>query len=735
MIRIVILVFILFSFCTTYSQKEISKKTSRPKVGLVLSGGGAKGYAYIGLLKVLHEVNMPIDYIGGSSIGAVVGAMYAIGYHPDTIERIVRNTDWDQMISNGLDRKYLAFEEKAFGEKSIFSVPIDSNRLSLGSSLMGSLNVDLFLNRVFSPVYGVDDFSQLEIPFLCMGTDLLTGEGILLESGSLPRAIRASMAIPGYFSPINYQGHYLIDGGVVNNYPAEQVKNKGVDIIIGGDVQAKSVTDINELNSITKILDHIIGYKRVDANVKGKELTDYYVRFEMDYSMMDFNEYDSIINIGYEVAKQHYAELKHLADSLNSYDQVELRELDVQILDTVFIDDVIVDGNEKLKKKIVKGYFDEHKKDVVTIDGIEESVRYLAGTKSFKDLNYKLYEESKETKLMLKFNKAGQGELSAAMNYNDNYKGNIKISVIFRNLWNTRIKVFTDLVLGQSPRLYSLFIINNGLIPGIGFEVDFYSFDLSTYADGDKNNNWDINNFSTSLFMPITGGNNRLFKLGLQYDYHMFDQDISLGEDSIHDGRFRHFGQVYASMNVDSRDRMRFATKGVNMEINAKYALPLEDVFTEEASNNFYAYMKYDRYYSVFKRFVFNPSFFVGYSYIERDKIQKYEYGLGGQGSFSYEDAIIPFTGLRFVEQFGNYSAVVRNHFRYMVYEKIYATAMVDFGFVENEFSDITIDNHLLGYGVKVSYDSFIGPISFSLMGSNKVKTMTYFFNIGFPLK
>lgn len=728
-------ILILFFFIHSFGQ-NIPKpnSTTRPKVGLVLSGGGAKGYAYIGLLKVLHEINMPIDYIGGSSIGSIMGGLYAIGYHPDSIEKIIRNEDWGMIISNKLDRKYVAYEEKLFGEKYLFSLPIENNKVSIGSSLLGSLNVDLMLNRLFSPVYHIEDFNKLNTPFLCIGTDLITGEEFVLNKGSVPRAIRASMAIPGYFPPTNYQGHYFIDGGVVNNYPAEQVKELGADIIIGGDVQSKLTTDIEDLDNILKIMDHVIGYQRIEANTKGLELTDYHIHFEMDYSMMDFTEYDSIIALGERVAMQYYDELKFLADSLNAIESSPPQKLTTTPLDTILINNVQLIGDESLKGKLVSGFFNEEQNTIMSLYDIEESMKYLSGTKSFDDLNYELEKNDEETNLKVHFKKAGQGSVSAGMHYDDSYKGILLANFTLRNIWNTRAKFFTDIFLGQSPRMKSMLIINNGFKPGFGVELDFYSFDFSTYDNGEKSNNWQFDNFSASIFTPMVLENKTLFKLGIKYDYFKYGQDVVIDTTKETAGKFIEYGEAFLSLDIDNRDKHYFSTQGICFEFKAKYVSPLKDMFTSDGSNNYYFYFKLNYNKKISNKIVFKPGAFAGYSIQDKERIPKQLFGLGGQSKANYIDGFVPFTGLRFIEEFGLYSGVVRTHFQYNFLPNFYATAMGDMGIAENELKNINIDYLLYGYGLKLSYDSFIGPIEFSVMGSNRAKNANFFLSIGYPL-
>jgi len=173
---------------------------------LVLSGGGAKGFAYIGLFKVLKEVGLHIDYVAGTSIGSIMAGFYAAGYDPDTLTAIVRAQDWDKVMSDNVDRKYISFIDKEMGNRLVITLPIDKEKkaVSLMSSLSEGQNVDLLLNRFFAANYKVKDFSKLPVPFFCIATDLFTGDAVLIDTGNMVQAIRASMSIPGYFNPVKY---------------------------------------------------------------------------------------------------------------------------------------------------------------------------------------------------------------------------------------------------------------------------------------------------------------------------------------------------------------------------------------------------------------------------------------------------------------------------------------------------------------------------------------------------
>lgn len=731
------------------SQSIVSKDIEKPSVGLVLSGGGAKGFSYVGLLKVLEEVDMPIDYIGGSSIGAIIGALYATGYSPEKIEELIREQNWDDLINDKLERKYISYEEKLFADKYIFTIPIEESGFTL-SSIMGSFNIDLMLNKLFAPVAHIEDFKELPIPFLCIGTDLITGEAVVLDSGNVARAIRASMAIPGYFPPIKYGDNYLIDGGVVNNYPAEQIKDLNIDIIVGGDVQSGLKSSMDELRSVPAILDQVISFNRIDANKKGWALTDHYVHISMPYGMLDFSQYDSIIAYGERVAREHYDELKNLADSVNALRSDSRRELNTQPLDSIKINEIRLQGMKWQQQERFKGYFEGLEMGEASIDEIEERMKLLKGTGSFHDLYYELNMDDPEmANLDIYATAPNLGSLSAGIHSDDIYHGSILASFALRNIKGTRAKFFADLVLGQNPRLHSMLIVNNGFKPGIGATLDFYRFTFPLYNNDKKINTWHFETFNSSLFIPMTVKNNFFFRTGFEYELFRFRQDIIVDSTLEDYQSWKDYGDLFVEFNYDNRDKVYFSTKGRTVHLSARHAMPFSKEWNNFVSNATIFKLEYKGYFSLSERLVFNPGFFAGYTLIKEDpQISPYSsdgvsgnlapvqhlFGFGGLNPNNYVDNHIAFTGLRFIERLGMYAGKVSLNFQYNFYPKLYATFMSDFGLNEISRHDIISENlqGLVGVGLKLSYDSFIGPVEVSFMKSNISKSPMVFLNIGY---
>jgi len=749
----ILLVFLLFvSDLSALAQSPINDTVRhRPKVGLVMSGGGAKGWAYIGLLKVMHEAGLEVDYVAGSSAGSIVGAMYALGYHPDTMISIIKNIDWDNLLVDNLDRKYIAYEEKEYGESYIIDLQIQKKNVGLKASMYEGQVINLMLNRIYSPAYKIHDFNKLQTPFLCMGTDLINGDPVVLDKGYLPMAIRSSMSIPAYFSPTYYNDKYIVDGGVVNNYPVEPVKKRGVEYIIGADVQQGKDVHIEDLNSIPAVLDHIIGFYRKKANDIGYNLTDLYIHYPMPYGTMDFDDYDSIIALGERVAREHYDEIKKLADSLNAIEFKPVKTYSVRPLDSVYIDDIVIEGNERISTQYFEHAFGKYRNSWVKLDELEERINMEYGSKFFDHLFYELqYDKQKDkTYLILKVKEASIGYLSVGAHYDNNYSVSLLLKGQFRNLVGKNTKIFTDLALGPNTRFRTLFLKDNGSKPGYGAKIEIYTLDFDIYDPYDisrKAGNYRYTNFKGSLFTQAIINNKFWFRLGGNYEYFRFKSKYEDGTDSISD--YNSYGNIYFSFNSDTRDRPYLSKKGMKTEIRAEYVIPISSDWIQEIFNNsLVVWFNYNQNIPLSSKFTLKPGLFLGATFqkgfplladnvnndsdLRMSPAQHWFY-MGGQSEHNFIHGFRPFTGVQFVQKYGMYQAILRMKLQYNVYQKLYVTLMGDVGANEWFMSDLFDgENIIVGYGAKFSYDSFVGPVELSIMGSN-IYGVSFFINLGY---
>ncbi len=728
-----LLLFCNISFSENYDQPS---KNKRSKIGLVLSGGGAKGFAYIGMLKVFQEVGLPIDYIGGTSIGSIMGGLYAIGYSPDEIQKMVEKQDWEPLLRDEIPRKFIAYEEKEFLENAIVSLPIKKRKIGLKRSMYKGQQINLLLNRYFSPAWNITDFSKLQIPFLCVGTDLFNGNAEVLTEGYLPMAVRASMSIPGYFSPTYYNGKYLVDGGIVNNYPAVPVKNAGAEFLIGGDVQSGLRDDISQLSSLTEIINQIVFFHAEDANKKADSLININIHFRVPAGMMDFTKYDTIIAYGESVARQYYDELKTLADSLNAIEHVPARPHVTVPLDSIDIANVIYKGNKDMSTIFLDNYFGRFKNSRISLIDLEDVITTVYGTRFFKFIFYELkpVDGGKKANLVLNMEEASPGYLSASIHYDFDYHGSIRVNGIFRNVFGNRSKLFGELVMGTNPRLRALYLISNGAKPGFGVEVDMYDFTFDYYEGYNKINKLSINNLKAAIFVTSTLNNLYSIRTGFEYEYFKFKQSLDINPDFKEYENFNSYGNVFVKFRADTRDKSYFSTTGFDAEFKILYAMTFSSGWVDTAfSNSAVMYVKFNNNVKLSPKLTLKPGLFAGWTFKQKDPPIQHWFGTGGLNDINYVSSFVPFTGVNFVQKLGLYSGILRLKLQYNVYGKLYFTLRSDFGATEEQFEEIAKPkNTMFGYGLTSSYNSFIGPIEFTVMGSNINPSVSFFVNVGF---
>ena len=289
--------YILFFLCWTVTFTTVADSiyhAGRPRVGLVLSGGGAKGIAHVGALKVIEELGIPIDYIGGTSMGSIVGGLYALGYTSFQLENFIKKADWDNLLADRISRRHISIYEKGERKRYWLQFPIKGRKINLPLGILTGQNVSNLFTELASPAYNQSDFSDLAIPFLCVATDIETGSEVVIEHGNLAKAMRASMAIPSVFTPGIIDGKQLYDGGLTNNFPANLVQNKGIDILIGVDVTSQP--EETKLNNIYQVMEQVVFMASLPLKEANKKLCNVLIVPDIaEYSASSFNAGDSLV--------------------------------------------------------------------------------------------------------------------------------------------------------------------------------------------------------------------------------------------------------------------------------------------------------------------------------------------------------------------------------------------------------------------------------------------------------
>jgi len=454
--KIAVFFLAFFTILHSYSQEQETKK---PKIGLVLSGGGAKGFAHIGVLKVLEQAGVKIDYIGGTSMGAVVGGLYATGYSARQIDSIFQATDFDALLSDYTPRSSKTFYEKRNEEMYAFTLPVKKFRIGIPTSLSkGMYNYNL-LNRLTCKVRHVRDFNQLPIPFLCMATDIETGEEVLLDKGYLAEAMLASSAFPTLFSPVEINGRLLVDGGVTNNFPIDEIKKLGADIIIGVDVQ-DDLKDRKSLEDATRILVQISNLQMIEKMKEKLKETDIYIKPDIsDFGVISFDEGQEIIKKGEEAAFAMYEKIKILGDST----KVGSTHPYAAAADSLKIKNITINTLKNYTRAYVVGKLRFKQNSNITYDDIKIGMDNITATQNFSTINYSLEKNTDKDDLVINLTEnPTKTFLKFAIHYDGLYKSGILLNatqkkIIFRN----DVASF-DVILGDNLRYNLDYYVDNG---------------------------------------------------------------------------------------------------------------------------------------------------------------------------------------------------------------------------------------------------------------------------------
>ncbi|GGE88338.1 NTE family protein [Chishuiella changwenlii] len=730
-------IFLIFSFfISTFSfAQESEKDTHRLKVGVVLSGGGAKGYAHVGALKKIEEAGIKIDYIGGTSMGAIIGGLYAAGYTPDQLQKIMYQLDITSLITQNKNRAEIPFFDKSYKEKYILELPFDNFKLTIPNAFSkGQGPLDL-LTYLFRPVHNIDDFNQLPTPFVCIGTNIETGEEKVFRSGFLPRVVLASGAYPTMLDPVNIDGKIYVDGGVVNNFPVKEVKDMGADIIIGvelGDGLQKG----DELNSAIGVLTQIMTMSIVKKTDEQKKMVDLLIKPELkNYAVTSFNEVDAIYKKGVEASDKVFDQLKEIAQKQNAQNK---SRKEIKLEDYVLVKDLEVEGLKSYNENFIKGKLGIRTPELIKYDDLKTGVDKLYASGNFNNITYKISQLNENDNLLtlkVQENKNKQS-VRFGLHYDDLFKTGLLLNFTSKSLIFKNSILSADVVVGDFARYNLNFFIDNGYIPSIGFNSYSYYFDKEIDLKNVSGNNspynkvnYNFREFTNQLYIQSTIKEKYAIGIGLEHQYtKVFTNnyiDESTNFPSLSEG---YFWKAYGYIKADNRNNANFARRGFKFSGDLKYLFDsnvagFETNYLLEGSleanfplNNFLSYRFTANFGTFFNENVTIPQKFYLGGYVE----QKF---------FNY----MRFYGLPFGSALGNNQLIFGSHVQAKILKNHYTSVFMNIANVTDRIEQIRLTNYkYLGYGVTYGYDSPLGPLNFMWSYSPNTKKGLFNLSLGY---
>lgn len=732
----VIIFFVSFFLCQNVSAQQTHDTTEvliRPRVGVVLSGGGAKGFAHLGALKVIEESGLPIDYIAGTSMGSIVGGLYAIGYDLDTLVSLVKQQDWDAVMSDRIPRKFIPIDDKIMDRHYLATFPFRNKKLQMQSALYDGELINLLLARLTSPAYMIHDYEDLDIPFICVATDMETAEAYEMDKGILQRSIRASMSIPFYFAPVEVDGRLLVDGGLRNNFPVHNLKERDIDILIGIDVQ-RDFYEKEEMTSMTVLLDQLIAMTDIDANRIARQEVDIHIRPQMsDYGMMDFNSFDSIIYAGEMAAREYLPQLQRLADSIKSIQHYETRQSNVVPLDSVYVVDVVIEGVSEHNVNFIKKSFPKTIPEYMTLSEIETSIMRVYATGYFNDIWYDMQKRPVGVALKIYCEEKEEENISIGVHYDTDYGIGILANLTMKNMFkkHRRATLEFDLNIAEAPYFKTRFYSNVSQSFKYGAELSVVSLYMNQYYKDVINNSYSVQDNRLDFFMTLMPDLDQQLRLGTVLNYvHLRDKLINVIDSDSYD--FVSF--AYFNYHLNNENTPTFASKGWKLNINGKYVMPVIKLKDgTRMKNSFVLRTDLDFSFVIGKKNSLKIGSTVGAKFGKNTLPLSYQFFVGGQSKMNYFDNIISFEGMRFTQIYGDYMAMAKLSWQYNFYKKLYAIATVNGGYLSNNYDKwFSSDNFSFGCGVTLGMETIAGPIEISLMGSNHTSGLIGFINVGY---
>ena len=698
----------VFAYLASYSQiKENLVIPKNPKIGLSLSGGGAKGFTHVGVLKVLDSLGVKVDYISGTSMGAIVGGLYAAGYTGKDIERVVMDTDFYSLITDPKPRQETSFFSKSV-DKYLLTVPLRNGKVSLPSSIStGQRNVYL-LKELLKNVSNIDDFSKLPIPFMCVGTNIESGRMQIFEKGDLVSSILASSAFPSLLEPVKIGDSIYVDGAMSVNYPSKPLKDKGIDIVIGVDLN-QPLAKRENLNSVISIMNQIIDFGIKKETINQYKYTD--INIKPDLSGITATSYDNkrqILDSGYVEALKYVDILKKLPK--RKFERI--RSSINPIYSSVYkIDSLAVENATIYKSNYIRGKMGLNLPSMQTYGSVNKMIDKLYATNNYRFINYDIIQQDNRNYLKLYVTEdEARHFLKFGLHYDEIFKTGLLLNYSAKRLLFRNSNLSMDIVVGDNPRYYFNYFIDNGYIPGFGIYSTGMTFDLKNF-DNNTTETWDW--FRNEVFLQSVWKDKFAIGGGLSHDY--FESERNGTNKNI-----EKYLNPYLFLKSDTQNDKDFPTKGFYLNAEGK----IIDLFNSELEKKpitIKADIKMN--FSISKMFTYRLNLYGGITIGEETLPSFYQYRVGGifeQPIANYKQ----FGGYQFASLNDNNIFIASNDFQLRFGKNYFLVGNFS---LANMFSSIKFDEAVkLNYssiGLTAGYKSPFGQIKLNVSKSlNKHK-------------
>ena len=764
---------ILFTFLLFLSNSALlAQEDQKPKVALVLSGGGAKGIAHIPLLQALDSLGIVPDLVIGTSMGSIVGGLYSVGYSGDSIAAIAHQANWSELLGGDITYMDVSMEERSEFKRHLVDFDLVKGKPKIKSGLLHDQKLREFITSLTYPVFDVNDFDQLSIPYRAMTTDIVNGKEVLFSKGPVSLAMRASMSIPGVFKPVPYENTLLVDGGVLNNFPVNVAQEMGFDIIIGSDVGG-GMQPKEKLESIPSLLFQAGMLTSNLRNPANRAMCDILLDHvpNLTYSTGDFSESDAIYLQGKIAVDQNMASLVTLAEELSEYQQRrhQLPEVkDEFLLDTLYFTDVSKDNLELVQARTNISLHRKYSTREL-IDAVDRAM----GTNLFDQITYHATKDGNRLGLELTATEHAMSQIKGSLHFDTFRSAGIMVNYTGRNIIGQASRLLLTLDIAIQPG----FLVQYQKIFGkrmnwwwrsdlLGRSLDQKFFLQGKVADDfeskflhfDNQLNMNLNPLKNYVGIGLAYRNNRLVP----------DIDPDINNNLLNLRRYsfenlevgaHYYHNTFNNAFYPEKGMMlrAFVSRSLMHEVDLKYADPISEEV--KGSTNGFTRLGLD----LEKRIPLNHklSLILGsnLAFIFEDGVKEGDlsfsdygysakYSLGGVNTAPQRLTYV-FPGLHEDELVVNQMMRINLAAQFHPGSKWYITPHLHMGSVGfTDFSDYIEDafspsgswsegfltSSLISAGTTISYRSFMGPLDFDVSWVNDLDKVRVFFGVGLTL-
>jgi NTE family protein len=737
-----------------------STAVKRKKVGVVLSGGGAKGMAHIGVLKVLEKAGIPVDIVTGTSMGSIIGGLYAIGYNANSLDSMVRVQDWSYVITDKEDLRNQSLSDRKKQNTYFFTtgMTIGKRDMNAGGIIKGKNLAELFNQLCVGFTDSLDFTRDLPIPFACVATDIITNDEVDFHSGRLPQAMRASMAIPAAFSPVRTGDKVLVDGGLKNNYPADIAREMGADVIIGVTVQgAPKVAE--DMGGTMSIISQI-----VDVNCKNKveenlAITDLHLQVDTKgYGSASFSPaaIDTLIRRGEELAMRHWDDitaLKQLIGIDDSFRPVILHPLRPKVMTEKHrvlgftfenmtpqaerflrqkfhldrTDSIDANLEQELTTSMRVDLFYQTAECRLVPEKLEASVRKVHGIRDEVD---SLWTHADGVRVILSAGNRKSVQFHAGFRFDTEEYAAVQLGLDIP--LKTAIPVSTEITarLGKRMKVGAELTVHPRFFTRPKISYTFYRNDVDVYNNGDRDYNIRYNQFQGELTPFNFDLRHFNLQLGVRWDYMHYRSKLGSETSNQVTLENEHFFSYRARLNYNSEDNWNFPKRGARFRSEFAY---LTDNFAKlDGETGMMEYSGDWRWsFTIGERFTLQPML---YGRLLFGDVVPPVFGntIGTDWFGHYVEQQMPFAGIGNMEYIDHQFVAVQLQAQEHIGGNSYMLLRLAGGQQADKLKNLFDQTTLFGVQAAYFYNTMFGPVGAALGYSNRTKEPYFYLNLGY---